>query len=186
MNQPGRTPAELLHHLLDSFPNERIPPVEVISGTQLPEPFRSLLDHEFHMTVTVESHFNEPVRVRVLSEYCGGPYYSRILNLVGEKTGKTLLFGVMRIRLDFLPLGAKQEILARREPLGRILIRHNILRKLELIALLKIQDFPGREHWFGNADGFPYFGRLARIHVENQPAVEVFEVVTPNATPATV
>lgn len=147
----------------------------------MPEPFRALLDHEYHMTVTMEAHFQEPVRVRVLSEYSGGPYYSRILNLVGERSGKTILFGVMRIRLDFLPQEAQQEILARREPLGRILIRHEILRKLELICLLKVKNFPAREHWFGKADGISYYGRLARIHVGNQPAVEVFEVVTPEA-----
>jgi len=171
----------MLKHLFESFSTEHLPPVKVMAGNTMPEPFRSLLDHEHHMTVTMEKHFAESVRVKVLSESIQGNNYSRILNLVGEKTGRIILFGAMRIRLDFLPKPAQQEILARKEPLGRILIRHEILRKLELVALLEINPFQDRSSWFDRSDTCNYFGRLAKIHVENQVAVEVFEVVSPEA-----
>ena len=176
-----RPPLEMLKHLFESFSTEHLPPVKVMAGNTMPEPFRSLLDHEHHMTVTMEKHFAESVRVKVLSESIQGNNYSRILNLVGEKTGRIILFGAMRIRLDFLPKPAQQEILARKEPLGRILIRHEILRKLELVALLEINPFQDRSSWFDRSDTCNYFGRLAKIHVENQVAVEVFEVVSPEA-----
>jgi len=176
-----RSPLEMLKHLFESFSTEHLPPVKVMAGNTMPEPFRSLLDHEHHMTVTMEKHFAESVRVKVLSESIQGSNYSRILNLVGEKTGRIILFGAMRIRLDFLPHAAQQEILARKEPLGRILIRHEILRKLELVSLLAIDPFQGRLHWFERFDKNTYFGRLAKIHVGNQVAVEVFEVVSPEA-----
>lgn len=176
-----RSPLEMLKHLFESFSTEHLPPVKVMAGNTMPEPFRSLLDHEHHMTVTMEKHFAESVRVKVLSESIQGNNYSRILNLVGEKTGRIILFGAMRIRLDFLPKPAQQEILARKEPLGRILIRHEILRKLELVALLEINPFQDRSSWFDRSDTCNYFGRLAKIHVENQVAVEVFEVVSPEA-----
>jgi len=176
-----RAPLEMLKHLFESFSTEHLPPVKVMAGNTMPEPFRSLLDHEHHMTVTMEKHFAESVRVKVLSESIQGNNYSRILYLVGEKTGRIILFGAMRIRLDFLPKPAQQEILARKEPLGRILIRHEILRKLELVALLEINPFQDRSSWFDRSDTCNYFGRLAKIHVENQVAVEVFEVVSPEA-----
>ena len=106
--------------------------------------------------------------------------YSRILNLIGEKTGKIVLFGLMRVRMEFLPPNVQGEILARKEPLGRILIRNEIMREIELIKLLKIDAFPAREHWFHSKEQKPYFGRVALIHCQGLPAIELFEVVSPS------
>ena len=169
----------VLSGLFKEFPNEPFPIVHLMDSPEVPEAYRSLLDHEHHMTVTMEAHHNESVRVRVLSEISQDGCYSRILNLVGEKTGKLVLFGLMRVRMNSLPAQVQDEILARKEPLGRILIRYEIMRKIELIKLLKIDYFPAREHWFHSNDKNPYYGRIAMIHCEGRPAIELFEVVGP-------
>ena len=169
----------VLAGLFKEFPSEPFPIVHLINSSDVPDAYRFLLDHEHHMTVTMESHYAEPVRVRVLSEISQNGCYSRILNLIGEKTGKIVLFGLMRVRMDFLPTQVQGEILARKEPLGRILIRNEIMRKIELIKLLKIDAFPAREHWFHSNDQKPYYGRAALIHCQGMPAIELFEVVSP-------
>lgn len=170
----------VLAGLFKEFPSEPFPIVHLINSSDVPNAYRSLLDHEHHMTVTMESHYTEPVRVRVLSEISQNGCYSRILNLIGEKTGKIVLFGLMRVRMGFLPTSVQGEILARKEPLGRILIRNEIMRKIELVKLLKIDASPSREHWFHENDQKPYYGRIALIHCQGLPAIELFEVVAPS------
>lgn len=170
----------VLAGLFKEFPSESFPIVHLINSSDVPDAYRFLLDHEHHMTVTMESHYDEPVRVRVLSEISQNGCYSRILNLIGEKTGKIILFGLMRVRMEFLPSQVQSEILARKEPLGRILIRNEIMRKIELVKLLKIDAFPSREHWFHSKDQKSYYGRVALIHCQGQPAIELFEVVSPS------
>jgi len=87
----------VLAGLFKEFPSEPFPIFHLINSSDVPDTYRSLLDHEHHMTVTMESHYAEPVRVRVLSEISQNGCYSRILNLIGEKTGKIVLFGLMRV-----------------------------------------------------------------------------------------
>jgi hypothetical protein len=54
------------------------------------------------------------------------------------------------------------------------------MRKIELIKLLKIDAFPAREHWFHSNVQKPYYGRVALIHCQGLPAIELFEVVFPD------
>lgn len=93
----------VLAGLFKEFPSEPFPIVHLVNSSDVPDAYKSLLDHEHHMTVTMESHHSEPVRVSVLSEISQNGCYSRILNLIGEKTGKIVLFGLMRVRMEFLP-----------------------------------------------------------------------------------
>ncbi len=171
----------VLAGLFKEFPSEAFPIVHLLASSDVPQPYNDLLNHEHHMTVTMESHYHEAVGVRVLTEVIRDNSYARTLNLYGENTGKVVLFGLMRVRMDFLPRPVQIEILARKQPLGRILIQHQIMRQIELIKLLKIESFPNRESWFNLKDQLPYYGRVAMIHCQGQPAIELFEVVRPNA-----
>ncbi len=92
----------VLAGLFKEFPSEPFPIVHLLDSSDVPDAYRPLLDHEHHMTVTMESHYAEPVRVRVLSEISQNGCYSRILNLIGEKTGKIILFGLMRVRMNLV------------------------------------------------------------------------------------
>ena len=73
----------------------------------------------------------------------------------------------------------RRDILAGQTPFGRILIQHNVLRRIEPTAFLRILPGPGPMKWFGLAKPRITYGRLAIIHCDGQPAVELLEIVAP-------
>jgi chorismate-pyruvate lyase len=82
----------------------------------------------------------------------------------------------MRIWLADLPARAQDEVKSKKSPLGRVLIRHNVLREVELITLWRIEAGPIlRQHLqlTGNA---PIYGRTAQILVDDRPTVQLLEI----------
>jgi hypothetical protein len=64
-------------------------------------------------------------------------------------------------------------------PLGRILIRADLLREVELLALWRIAAGPRLASELDLPPGTAVYGRSARILVEGRPAVELLEIVRP-------
>ena len=62
-------------------------------------------------------------------------------------------------------------------PLGRILIKHHVMRRVELDSLWNVSPGSEMSRHFGSDAAT--FGRTAWIHVNGQPAVELLEVVAP-------
>jgi chorismate-pyruvate lyase len=60
--------------------------------------------------------------------------------------------------------------------LGRVLIRHNVLRHVELQQLWHVNPSPQLRELLQLAAGEPLYGRSARIVVEGRPAVELLEI----------
>jgi chorismate-pyruvate lyase len=169
-----------LNNLLALFPPadyldgwEYVPPDEV------PEPYRSLLVHEHHMTVTVEAHHGDLVDVQVLEEHTTAESYSRKILLALQKSGRIAQFGLVRVWLRYCTPPVREAILAARTPLGRILIEHDVLRRIEPTAFLRIVPGSAMMAWFGLDKPSPTYGRLAMIHCDNQPAIELLEIVAP-------
>ena len=152
---------------------------EVVPGDDFPEPYRSLLVHEHHMTVTVESFHGSRVNVCVLERWYGDPYYARKILLELQSTGRIVQFGLVRINLDMTSPEVRAAILAARTPLGRVLIEHEVLRRIEPVAFLKIRPNAAQLAWFGVERAEALYGRLARILCDGQPAIEVLEIVAP-------
>ena len=150
-----------------------------IPAEEVPEPYHGLLVHEHHMTVTVEKYHGDLVDVRVLDSRQDGDSYVRKILLALRQTGKIVQFGLVRIHLQYCSAEVRAEILSRRTPLGRILIQQDVLRRIEPTGFLRI--VPGAEmmKWFDLAQPTPTYGRLAYIHCDGQPAIELFEVVAP-------
>jgi chorismate-pyruvate lyase len=165
-----------LEELLALFPGSPLT-AEPVEAASIPEPYRGLLDHEHHMTVTVEAHHGGPVDVRVLRERLDGPWYSREILLIHQATGKVVQSGI--VRLDLRPLAPEVAAAIRKgdTPLGRVLIEHNVLRRIELRSLLHFPPSPRLHDWFGTSTAC--YGRLALIHCDEAPAVELLEVVAP-------
>jgi chorismate-pyruvate lyase len=116
---------------------------EAVEADEMPAEYRTLLAHEHHMTVTVEQFHGDEVDVRVLADDREGEVYSRTSLLVCRGSGRVVQLGVMRINLHGLSREVREEIESRRVPLGRTLIRHNVLRRVELQRLWRI--WPGAE-----------------------------------------
>ena len=150
---------------------------DVIPADQVPEPYHKLLVHEHHMTVTVEAHHGSLVDVRVLEKKRDGDSYARKILLALQSDGRIVQFGLVRIWLNYCSAQVREAILAEQTPLGRILIEHNVLRRIEPTEFFRLTPGPDMAQWFGSSA--PTYGRLAIIHCDEQPAVELLEIVAP-------
>lgn len=124
------------------FPLAQLGEFEVVGASQLPEDYQVLLAHDDHMTVTVEAFFNSLVDVRVLDVRNEGDFYRRTSLLACQSTGQIVQFGCVCIDLRALSDAVRREIESRRTPLGRVLIRHNVLRRVELRRLWRVKPGP--------------------------------------------
>jgi len=152
---------------------------EEVRADAIPDVCRTLLDHNEHMTVTVEAHHRSPVNVTVLESHSTDCHYSRKILLTRQSDGKVVQFGIVRLNLDYLGPQVRQEIESQQTPLGRILIEHDVLRTVKLLSLWKI--FPGDDlqKMFGLHAAKTCYGRTALIYCNGVIAVELLEIVTP-------
>jgi len=152
---------------------------ERVDSQLVPSVYRKLLDHINHMTVTVEAHHSDRVEVEVLRSDVVGEHYRREI-LLRPQTSKTVVqYGIVRLNTKYLADEPRNEILAQRKPLGRVLIEHDVLREIELFDLLRVECGPVLANHFGVSPGSVTYGRTALIHCDHEPAIELLEVVRP-------
>jgi len=153
---------------------------EQVATGDLPEQYQALLAHDDHMTVTVEAWYNSLVEVRVLEVVQEGKHYARRILLGLQRNSQPVQFGIMRIDMSDLPEIVRMEIESQALPLGRIMIRHHLLREVELCKLWRVQSGPELQGLLKLGKDEVVYGRTARILVENTPAVELLEIVAAN------
>jgi hypothetical protein len=179
-----RTPAVLSPPTVDSlyalFPHSADRPYcSPMAGETMPEPYRSLLVHTFHMTVTVERHYGGPVDVSVLESVRHGGEYARKILLTRRDTGAVVQFGIVRIDLDLLSEPVRARIVAEQTPLGRVLIEEGVLGHIVPAGYLKVEPCAQMRGWFGMSVAANTYGRLGVILTDGKPAIEVLEVLAP-------
>ncbi|MCA9231483.1 MAG: hypothetical protein KDA57_12590 [Planctomycetales bacterium] len=150
-----------------------------IGESDLPEQQQTLLAHHDHMTVTNEAWHNSLVDVRVLQEHRQGDVYARKIVLTLQRDGTPVQFGLMRIDLAGLPQIVRLEIESQALPLGRIMIRHHLLREVELCKLWRITPGPDLRLQLQLGEEPCVYGRSARILVDGRSIVELLEIVHP-------
>jgi chorismate-pyruvate lyase len=160
-------------------PADDVPEYEFVPADEVPAPYHGLLVHEHHMTVTVEAHHGRRVDVHILARSQVHDSYARKILLTLQGKGTVVQFGIMRVRLSYCSEPVRREILAGRTPLGRILIEHDVLRRIEPTAYLRVIPGKAMMDWFALDRPSPTYGRLAYIHCDGQPAVELLEIVAP-------
>ncbi len=151
-----------------------------VEATQLPDYYRRLLDHHEHMTVTQEAVHGCPVAVEVKQRRLSKQHYERRSLLRATAGGEVLQYCVVRLRFAYLDETVREEIENERIPLGRILIHHNILRRVQMFALWKIQTGPELGRAFGLTEPTTTYGRTALIYCNGEPAVELLEIIAPH------
>jgi hypothetical protein len=179
VNTPRLSPD--LQVLLDLFyasPDELGQFLEV-DAEDLPDPYRDLLAHDKHMTVTVEAFHGCPVDVRVLQTHVTDTHYSRKILLTRQTDGRVVQFGLVRLNLDYLGAEARAEIESEQVPLGRVLIKHNVMREVRLLSLWRIKPGTDLKDLFWLEPNQICYGRTALIYCNSVPAVELLEIVTP-------
>jgi len=155
------------------------PAFSLVRAEGLPPPFADLLVHPHHMTVTVERFFGGPVAVRVLDRRTDAHTYSRMILLEHVASGHVVQFGIVRIRLDDCTPQVRREILAEQTPLGRILIEHDVLRRIEPTDFVRVEAAGRLAEWLELGAPRPTYGRLGIIHCDGRPAIELLEILSP-------
>jgi predicted nuclease of predicted toxin-antitoxin system/chorismate-pyruvate lyase len=184
VGKPLKSAGPDLQTLLALFPPaDYFQKSDLVPGDQVPEPYHHLLVHEHHMTVTVEAHYGSLVDVRILDKRQDETSYARRILLALRNSGRIVQFGIMRVRLEFCSLQVREAIVAGKTPLGRILINNGVLRRIEPTAFLRIIPGPDMMKWFDLTEATLTYGRLAYIHCDGKPAIELLEIVAPERMP---
>jgi hypothetical protein len=131
------------------------------------------------MTVTMEEFHHCQVEVRVLEHHLDGDIYSRKIILLKEGTENVVQFGIVKFDLQYVTSIVKEELLSQKIPLGRVLIRHNVLRHIDLGAIIRFDLGPGLMDIFHVDQPLQTYGRLATIFCNNKPAVDLLEISVP-------
>ena len=174
-------PLTELEALLSLFPQGEplIADAEHVPSSQTPEPYKQMLVHDHHMTVTMESYHHSSVDVRVLDQRLDGDTYVRKILLLKSGTDEVVQFGIVRFNFQYVTDDVRSEILAGETPLGRVLINHNVLRHIDLGAILRITAGPELASLLQMPEGDVTYGRLATIFCNHRPAVDLLEISAP-------
>jgi chorismate-pyruvate lyase len=174
------TTTPTLEHLYRLFPDSSDRPAVVeVEAARVPEPYHRLLVHTHHMTVTVEEFYGGPVNVKVVACRRNGDEYARKSLLALHEGGKIVQFGLVRIDLGACSQAVRDAIVEGKTPLGRVLIQHNMLRRIEPTSYLRVKLASRMAEWFGVDEGSETYGRLGVIYTGDRPAVEVLEILAP-------
>ena len=172
-----------LEQLVSLFPEVRHIPLYHhalhVARAAVPEPYHRMLVHEHHMTVTMESYHDCKVEVEVVESRLVDDLYCRKILLRNDITGEVVQFGIVRFNFGFVTDSVRQEIESQEIPLGRVLIQHNVLRHIDLGAIIELNAGPGLAHYLQMDESETTFGRMATIFCDGQPAVDLFEVSSP-------
>jgi chorismate-pyruvate lyase len=173
---PPLTLDELYAHFPDRSDH---PATETVPAEAVPEPYKGLLVHAHHMTVTVERFHGDAVDVKVLDARHAEDFYARKILLALQGSGEVVQFGIAQVDLSFLAPPVREEIISQRTPLGRVLIKHNVLRTVRPVEFFRATPGPTMCRWFGLDRPVPTYGRLGVIYTDHKPAIRVAEILVP-------
>ena len=154
------------------------PKCVIVQPNEIPHPTDVLLVHHEHMTEVLEKRYGRPVDLHVLDERLDGDFYTRKIKLIPTGGGPVVEWGIVRLDLRFMSDTVRAEILAKQSPLGEILIRHNVHRRIKPRWFMR---FPARGPmltFLGDAGDRPLYGRIGTIYCDEKPAIELLEIVT--------
>jgi len=178
LSVPALDPARELRLLYAFFGDSALPQIERVNADDVPEPYHGLLVHDQHMTVTLEAHHGKPVTVVPWKVHRHGDIYGRKLDLLVEP-GKTVMTGVMLINFGYCTDAVRDAVVAETAPLGRILIEHNVLRRIDATAFVRLPPDDALVQRFKQPTPKPAYGRLATIYCDERPAIDLLEIVAP-------
>ena len=160
--------------------SEFAPQCEVVQPDEIPFPQDQLLVHHDHMTVELQRHHGAPVRVHVMEEHLDGDFYTRKINLTPTgQDGKVVEWGIVRLDFRYMAPAVREEILRKQLPLGAVLIKHDVLRRIKPRWFLRFPPGGGPVlRLFGDTQTTaPAYGRIGTIYCNGEPAIELLEIV---------
>jgi len=177
--QASIDPAKVVRLMLAYFGDSEVPRARAVDGASIPAPYRPLLVHNGHMTEVLERHHGGALVVRPYRIHREGELYGRRLDLHAAGIDRPVMTGIMIFNLALVAATVRDEILAAASPLGEILIRHRILRRVVPDAYLEFDATDPLLARFDLASPRRAYGRLATIDCNRRPAVDLLEIVRP-------
>lgn len=154
-----------------------VPQCAIIQPENIPHPEDELLVHHNHMTVVLERHHKQPVAVTVMDERFEGHFYRRKIKLTLAGTDRVIELGAVRLDLRYLPEHVSAEIRQKKTPLGAILIKHNLLRRVKPRYFVRVPPGGPVLDLFGVQASEPVYGRVGTIYCDGEPCIEMLEIV---------
>ena len=105
--------------------------------------------------------------------------YAREILLSRQTDQQVVQYGIVRLHFDYLSDQVQNEIVSQQVPLGRVLIEHDVMRQVKLLSLYEINPGPALVTALGIEPENCCFGRTAMIFCDDQPAIELLEIVSP-------
>jgi len=158
------------------------PECVIVHPDGIPTPEDQLLVHHEHMTIVLEKHHRSPVDVHVVEEHLDSKFYTRMVKLTPRGSDKIVELGIVRLDLSFVSPRVRDEILAKKLPLGAILIKHEVHRRIKPRYFLRFPASGQVLNLFGIDYQQPAYGRLGTIFCDGEPAIELLEIVTNTAS----
>lgn len=174
LRQPHAALADLCDGFFDDI--EFLTECPRVEPEALPEAARRLLVHRDHMTTVLQDAYGKTVRLEVLAEAREAGTYTRKILLRLEPTEAIVELGIVRIDFRFVPPEVERQIVEQAAPLGEVLIRANLLRR---VSPRWYFSFPAPTP-VAAALGRPEtaaFGRVGTIYCNDEPAIDLLEVV---------
>ena len=151
----------------------------LVPREDVPPPFDALLVHEEHMTTSLQRYHGTPIALEVLEDLSADNDYMRKI-LLTTAAKHVVEVGVARIDLQYTSDEVRAEILERKAPLGDILIRHKVLRRIEPKWFFRFEGPGPLLAAFDRPLDGPVYGRVGIIYCDEAPAIELLEVVSPD------
>jgi hypothetical protein len=158
------------------------PQCVVVQPNEIPHPTDALLVHHEHMTEVLQRRYGRPVDVRVHDQHQDGHFYTRKVSLTTVGGGPVVEWGIVRIDFRYMSDAVRDAIVARQTPLGAILIKHDVHRRIKPRWFMRFPAHGPMLSFFGDASDAPLYGRIGTIYCNEEPAIDLLEIVT--AAPA--
>jgi len=136
-----------------------------------------LLAHHDHMTAALQAFYETSVELTVLRSELGDDLYRREIVLTLRDSDTVVEYGIVRIDLRQTHDDVRRQIIDRVLPLGAILMNHDVLRRIEPKWFLEFEPGETLSNAFGTERAHLANGRVAVIHCNGRPAIELLEVV---------
>ena len=157
-----------------------MPPIEIISGDTVPEPFKSLLVHHNDMTPTLEAFHKSEIHLEIINRERRGDFYFREVVLRLHRSEAPVEFGAIKVYIGRFPEEAQDLISQEYVPLGRILKDCGLSHRTEARAFLRVQSDDLIAEKFELTTPAVLFGRKAVISdSQGRPLSEIVEILPP-------
>lgn len=157
-----------------------LPRFELLSGAEVPEPWRSLLVHERDMTPTLEEHFGCDIHIEVLGRERRAEAYFRQVILRLDTDDRAVEFGANRIALDRLPSVVRRLVLQEQLPFGHILKAHDVPHTGSPDAFFSVDSDALINRALGLSGNHRLYGRHNTLRdLQGQAISEVVEILPP-------